>query len=245
MQHKNIVSLLDIFHHKQRLCLVFDFVKETLLQWLERSPCGIPEASVKLILWQLVQAISYLHSQGILHRDIKPENLLVSSDGVLKLCDFGFARRCESSGISSGKYTSYVATRWYRAPELLLQPGKYGFSVDIWAIGCLAAEMLTGRPAFPGNTDADQLSRILACTGPIPSLERKDNVAANHANRIIGVREKYDGVCSEGAIAFLERCLVGDPDLRSTAAQLLSHPWILDGMNEWIPFILQAGTSQN
>ena len=93
---------------------------------------------------------------------MKPENVLVSSLGVVKLCDFGFARLvC----ISGEPCTEYVATRWYRAPELLVGEVNYGAAVDIWAIGCLFAEMMTGDPLFPGESDIDQLYLIVKMLG--------------------------------------------------------------------------------
>ena len=98
----------------------------------------------------------------IIHRDIKPENILVSKLGVIKLCDFGFARMMAAQGEI---YTDYVATRWYRAPELLVGDPSYGKQVDIWAIGCLYAEMLTGDPIFPGDSDIDQIYHITKCFG--------------------------------------------------------------------------------
>ena len=98
----------------------------------------------------------------IIHRDIKPENILVSKLGLIKLCDFGFARIMASQGEI---YTDYVATKWYRAPELLVGDPHYGKQVDIWAIGCLYAEMLTGDPIFPGDSDIDQIYHITKCFG--------------------------------------------------------------------------------
>lgn len=98
----------------------------------------------------------------IIHRDVKPENLLISDQGVLKLCDFGFARTTSKPG---AKYTDYVATRWYRAPELLVGDTQYGPSVDIWAVGCMFAEILNGQPLFPGESDIDQLYQMMKCFG--------------------------------------------------------------------------------
>lgn len=93
---------------------------------------------------------------------MKPENVLVSSRGVVKLCDFGFARLVGGQGES---YTEYVATRWYRAPELLVADQHYGAQVDIWAVGCLFSEMMTGEPLFPGESDVDQLYLIVKMLG--------------------------------------------------------------------------------
>lgn len=101
-------------------------------------------------------------SGQIVHRDVKPENILVSNQGVIKLCDFGFARLVSSGGET---YTDYVATRWYRAPELLVGDTRYGRPVDIWAIGCLFAEIMSGDPLFPGESDIDQIYQIMKLLG--------------------------------------------------------------------------------
>ena len=99
----------------------------------------------------------------IIHRDVKPDNMLISFSGKLKLCDFGFAKIVNKSEF----LTEYVSTRWYRAPELLVR-SKYGFSVDIWAVGCVMVEMLTGKPLFPGNSDYDTLCKIVKICGNLP-----------------------------------------------------------------------------
>lgn len=94
-----------------------------------------------------------------MHRDIKPENMLLSKNGVLKICDFGFARTLLKS--ESAKFTDYVSTRWYRSPELLVGDLSYGKAVDVWAIGCIYFELVTGRPLFTGESDYETLKQIL------------------------------------------------------------------------------------
>ena len=110
----------------------------------------------------VVAGIDYLGELGIAHRDIKPENLLLSSTGLLKLADFGLAR---AFGIPVRSYTHEVVTLWYRAPDVLMGSRKYSTPVDIWSVGCIFAEMVNGRPLFPGNTDADQLQKIFKVLG--------------------------------------------------------------------------------
>jgi cyclin-dependent kinase-like len=219
-RHPNIISLLDTLHTRDgQLCLVLEYAERSLLDEMvvhwDKYGTGLPPATVQKWMWQLLSALSFLHTKcGVMHRDIKPENLLIDMQGSIKLCDMGFARPVmfggtatatggapssssssstswsslsasnyittttannnnNNSEVSSdrdngGKFTQYVATRWYRAPELLLGEPRYGTPVDIWALGCLFVEMLTGQPLFPGQNDADQLGKIMRCmsTGP-------------------------------------------------------------------------------
>ena len=156
LRHDNLVNLIEVFRRKRRLYLVFEYVDHTLLHDLESNPSGLPSRQARIYLWQIIEAVRFCHSKNIIHRDVKPENVLVSKNHVVKICDFGFARAVAAAGEA---YTDYVATRWYRAPELLVGDVNYGKSVDVWAIGCLLAEMLTGDPLFPGDSDIDQVRR--------------------------------------------------------------------------------------
>lgn len=103
--------------------------------------------------------MAFIHSHNIIHRDVKPENMLLSKNGVLKICDFGFARSTIKG--ENKEFTDYVSTRWYRAPELLVGDRNYGKAVDVWAIGCIFVELLTGRPLFTGDTDYETLKQVL------------------------------------------------------------------------------------
>lgn len=123
LKQENIVQLREAFRRKGKLYLVFEYVEKNLLEVLEQKTNGLEAEVVRNYIYQLVKAIAYCHSMDIIHRDIKPENLLVNQDGTLKLCDFGFARLLPQRG---GNLTDYVATRWYRAPELLLSYNDYG-----------------------------------------------------------------------------------------------------------------------
>ena len=162
LRHENIVSLIEVFRRKRKLYLVFEYVESTLLEALERHPEGLEAGEVRRIMWQLIRGVDYLHSNTVIHRDLKPENLLLSKHGILKLCDFGFARFLAGPG---ARYTDYVSTRWYRCPELLIGDTAYGKPVDMWAIGCLMAEISNGLPLFPGESDVDQLFQIMRCFG--------------------------------------------------------------------------------
>uniref|UniRef100_A0A665TS56 Cyclin-dependent kinase-like 2 n=1 Tax=Echeneis naucrates TaxID=173247 RepID=A0A665TS56_ECHNA len=160
LRHGNLVNLLEVWKRRRHWYLVFEFVERTLLEDLEQNPSGLDLNTSRQYLYQILRAAAFCHQQNIIHRDIKPENILISQGGVVKLCDFGFARTVAlpAEGIV---YTDYVATRWYRAPELLVGDIKYGKPVDVWAVGCLLLEMLTGQPLFPGDSDLDQIYHIL------------------------------------------------------------------------------------
>lgn len=104
-----------------------------------------------------------MHSLNVIHRDVKPENVLISKQGSVKICDLGFARTMPNNKVM----TDYVATRWYRPPELLIGKDDYDKSIDIWSIGCVMAEIIDGEPLFPGENDLDQLYLIQKCLGPL------------------------------------------------------------------------------
>lgn len=120
----------------------------------------------RFIIYQIVKGIKFLHSAQIIHRDLKPSNVLLNSDCHLKICDFGLARSLIADKEGSDMIlTEEVATRWYRAPEVLLGSQTYEKSADIWSIGCILGEVLLGKPMFPGNSTLNQLERIISFTG--------------------------------------------------------------------------------
>ncbi|EMP25675.1 Cyclin-dependent kinase-like 5 [Chelonia mydas] len=170
LKQENIVELKEAFRRRGKLYLVFEYVEKNMLELLEEMPNGVPPEKVKSYIYQLIKAIHWCHKNDIVHRDIKPENLLISHCDVLKLCDFGFARNLSEG--SNANYTEYVATRWYRSPELLLG-APYGKSVDMWSVGCILGELSDGQPLFPGESEIDQLFTIQKVLGPLPSEQMK------------------------------------------------------------------------
>ncbi len=125
----------------------------------------------RFIMYQIIKGMKYLHSASVIHRDLKPSNILVNSDCHIKICDFGLARSLVADEADKDVIlTEEVATRWYRAPEVLLGSKNYGESADVWSIGCILAEILTGKPFFPGNSTLNQLERVLAFIGQ-PSMQ--------------------------------------------------------------------------
>uniref|UniRef100_A0A2K6MTD1 Cyclin-dependent kinase-like 2 n=1 Tax=Rhinopithecus bieti TaxID=61621 RepID=A0A2K6MTD1_RHIBE len=237
LRHENLVNLLEVCKKKKRWYLVFEFVDHTILDDLELFPNGLDYQVVQKYLFQIINGIGFCHSHNIIHRDIKPENILVSQSGVVKLCDFGFARTLAAPG---EVYTDYVATRWYRAPELLVGDVKYGKAVDVWAIGCLVTEMFMGEPLFPGDSDIDQLYHIMMCLGNLiprhQELFYKNPVFAGVRLPEIKEREPLERrypKLSEVVIDLAKKCLHIDPDKRPFCSELLHHDFFqMDGFAE-------------
>ncbi|KAL8447007.1 hypothetical protein Emed_004691 [Eimeria media] len=169
LHHPNIVRLMDVVHTDKRLTLVFEYLDQDLKEVLDACrPSGLEPPVVKSFLYQLLKGIAYCHQHRVLHRDLKPQNLLISRDGTLKLADFGLAR---AFGIPVRSYTHEVVTLWYRAPDVLMGSNTYSTPVDIWSVGCIFAEMVNGRPLFPGSNNEDQLHRIFKVLGTPAATE--------------------------------------------------------------------------
>ncbi|XP_075248464.1 uncharacterized protein LOC142341419 isoform X2 [Convolutriloba macropyga] len=152
------------------------FLFQNMLQIIQQSPSGLPPNLTRNYTYQLLKALFACHSRNIIHQDVKPENMLVTSDNVLKLCDFGYAVRSvnsngTSSNLESSVYTEFIATRWYRSPEVLLG-ARCGKDADMWSAGCIVGEMADGRPLFPGQSELDQLFVIQTVLGPLSTRQR-------------------------------------------------------------------------
>ena len=218
--------------------MVFEYVEKNLLEVLEERPGGLSPDTTRRYVWQLARAVAHCHRLGIVHRDIKPENLLVNprSDraNALKLCDFGFARPLRAkAGRAASPLTDYVATRWYRAPELLLGSTSYGFEVDAWAIGCIMGELIDGQPLFPGESDVDQLYVIQKAMGGLTKSQTSDFLRNKRFAGLKfpdmstpdGIERRYAGKCSNKGMAFMKATLAMDPKERLTWHGMLTHPY--------------------
>ena len=185
------------------------------------------EPEIRHIARQLVEALLYIHRQGFFHRDLKPENLLVAHDLTVKIIDFGIAREIRSKP----PYTEYVSTRWYRSPEMLFKFSTYSAPVDIFAVGCIVAEMYLGRPLFHGSSELDQISKITSVLGS-PATSWPEGAKQAHLKGI-GIPE-YPELplsaviidCPSDALSFISECLKWDPSKRITAAQMINHPFL-------------------
>ncbi|XP_030897287.1 mitogen-activated protein kinase 15 isoform X3 [Leptonychotes weddellii] len=171
--HPNIIRLLDVIRaeNDRDIYLVFESMDTDLNAVICKGRL-LKDIHKRYIIYQLLRATKFIHSGRVIHRDQKPSNILLDSSCLVKLCDFGLARSL--SGLPEGSegqaLTDYVATRWYRAPEVLLSSSWYTPGVDMWSLGCILGEMLRGRPLFPGTSTLHQLELILE-TIPPPSKE--------------------------------------------------------------------------
>lgn len=229
LKHDNIVEYKEAFKRKGNLFLVFEYVDKNLLELLQEHPKGLDPGVIKKVIYQLCKSIKYLHELNIVHRDIKPENLLVDSNLKLKLCDFGFARTIKKN---YEKLTDYVATRWYRSPELLITSGYYGPEVDYWAIGCIMGELADGDPLFPGDNEVDQLIVIQKVLGRLPDYQYE--IFQNNPglkgkipdfSKPETLERRYMGKLSKQAIAFMKNLLNPDPKLRLKGESIFTHPY--------------------
>ncbi|XP_074523959.1 cyclin-dependent kinase-like 5 isoform X3 [Halichoeres trimaculatus] len=228
LKQENIVELKEAFRRRGKLYLVFEYVEKNMLELLEELPNGVPTDKARSYIYQLIRAIHWCHKHDIVHRDIKPENLLISSDDVLKLCDFGFARNLSEG--TDANYTEYVATRWYRSPELLLG-APYGKAVDMWSVGCILGELSDGQPLFPGESEIDQLFTIQKVLGPLPPEQMKlfYNNPRFHGLRFPAVNHpqtlerRYLGIIGGGLLDLLKNLLLLNPTERFLTEQSLNH----------------------
>ncbi|KAA3456328.1 cyclin-dependent kinase F-4-like [Gossypium australe] len=160
MNHPNIVKLKEVIRENDILYFVFEYMECNLYQLMKGREKLFSEVDIRNWCFQVFQGLAYMHQRGYFHRDLKPENLLVTKD-IIKIADFGLAREISSRP----PYTEYVSTRWYRAPEVLLQSYLYTSKVDMWAMGAIMAELFTLHPLFPGTSEADEIYKICCVVG--------------------------------------------------------------------------------
>ncbi|XP_057178849.1 serine/threonine-protein kinase MAK isoform X2 [Triplophysa rosa] len=163
LNHANVVKLKEVIRENDHLYFVFEYMKENLYQLMKNRTKLFPESVIRNISFQILQGLSFIHKNGFFHRDMKPENLLCMGPELVKIADFGLAREIRSQP----PYTDYVSTRWYRAPEVLLRSPVYSSPIDIWAVGCIMAELYSLRPLFPGNSEVDEIFKICQVLGTV------------------------------------------------------------------------------
>ena len=154
MNHENVLSLKSILQPESlskfnELYLVSELMETDLTQII-KSQQSLSDEHIQFFLYQLLRGLKYIHSCGIIHRDLKPRNLLVNSNCDLKICDFGLSRpNIQALMTPSASLTDYIATRWYRAPEVILSWRQYTSAIDVWSVGCILAELIRRKPLMP------------------------------------------------------------------------------------------------
>lgn len=234
--HPNIITLLEVVKAKndKDIYLIFDFMETDLHQLIKKGTLK-EDWKHGFIIFQLLSALSYIHSANVIHRDIKPSNILMNHRCELKLADFGLARSLEQTEeyASDPTLTEYVATRWYRAPEILLGSKRYTKGVDIWSVGCIMGEVISGKPLFPGTSTLNQVERIMAAL-PHPLQADIDSLCTGYAAFVLGraankPKRLLRNVLVNGstdAHDLLTKLLTLNPNNRITAKDGLQHPYI-------------------
>ncbi|KHN87151.1 Serine/threonine-protein kinase MAK [Toxocara canis] len=161
LNHPNIIKLREVIRENDNLYFVFEYMQENLYELMKDRDRYFPEHVIRNIIYQVLQGLAYMHKNGFFHRDMKPENIMCNGTELVKIADFGLAREIRSRP----PFTDYVSTRWYRAPEILLRSTSYNSPIDIWALGCIMAELYMLRPLFPGTSELDQIFKIVTILG--------------------------------------------------------------------------------
>lgn len=240
MNHRNILTIQDVIPPTDRVfeevymvtpCLDTDLSNIIRSQTLSEGHC-------KYIIYQILRGLKYIHSANVLHRDLKPANILINFDCRIKICDFGLARGADPS--RKQNLTNYVVTRWYRAPELLLDNTRYNSAIDIWASGCIFAEMLRGSAIFPGESSLDQMHRVADAIG-VPADDDLWWIQSSKAREYLKSRSGKENHTPAKelrnlipadtkplALDFIQHMLAFNPYKRWSADWLLDHPYLAD-----------------
>lgn len=243
---EQVVKLYDAFYSvndegKVIQNLVFEFVPtslETFIENYRKKKQHIPIEQIKIIAKQILIGLDYCHKKNIVHRDLKPENILLNDEGKIKICDFGSSKIIvESEGTTS---TPYTVSRYYRAPELILGKTNYNFKIDIFAIGCIIAELFRLNPLFPGKTEGLELFEHIGLLGNpgkeyfesfdlpeniINFFERLDVPETARLDKIINEYNYYNEKDVNQAVDLILKMLSWNIDERYSAEECLNHPF--------------------
>lgn len=235
-KHENIIDIRDILRAPTIETLKDVYIVQSLMEtdlYKLLKTQRLSNDHVCYFLYQILRGLKYIHSANVLHRDLKPSNLLLNTTCDLKICDFGLARVADPDHDHTGFLTEYVATRWYRAPEIMLNSKGYTQSIDMWSVGCILAEMLSNRPIFPGKHYLDQLNHILGVLGS-PSQDDLNCIINDKARCYIQSlpfkpKIPWDRMYSNAdpkALDLLEKMLSFNPRKRILVEDALSHPYL-------------------
>ncbi|CAH8638333.1 unnamed protein product [Schistosoma margrebowiei] len=249
--HPNIIRLLNVIkaENDKDIYLVFEYMETDLNNCIKKGNI-LKDVHKRFIFYQLLRAVKYIHSGNVIHRDLKPSNVLLNSDCLVKLCDFGLTRSLtntlenrtasmESFIDGNDDYdnpvlTEYVATRWYRAPEILLASNRYTKYVDIWSLGCILGEMLLGKALFPGTSTINQIERIISVMER-PTIQDIECLHSDYGKSVLDkalqkpyrrLRTLFSNNTEEQALNLLENMIQLNPEKRFTVEQALNHSYV-------------------
>ncbi|XP_042404440.1 mitogen-activated protein kinase 1-like [Zingiber officinale] len=232
MDHENIVTIRDLIPPAVRdafkdVYIAYELM-DTDLHQIIRSNQALSEEHCQYFLYQILRGLKYIHSANVLHRDLKPSNLLLNANCDLKICDFGLARTSSETDFM----TEYVVTRWYRAPELLLNSSEYTAAIDVWSVGCIFMELMDRKPLFPGRDHTNQLNLLMGVIGTPDEADL--TFLSENARRYLrhlprhprqSFPQKFPHI-HPTAIDLVERMLTFDPRKRITVEDALAHPYL-------------------
>lgn len=242
-KHENIISIFDIqkpasFDQFNEVYIIQELMQTDLHRAIVSQK--LTDDHVQYFVYQILRGLKALHSANVIHRDLKPSNLLLNANCDLKICDFGLAR-IDDQKLNGGNspdskismMTEYVATRWYRAPEIMLTASKYTTAIDVWSVGCILGELLLGTPLFPGKDYRHQLILIFQLLGS-PTGDDYANIKSRRAKEYIrslpfSKRTPFEKILPYAnplAIDLLYKMLTFDPKKRITVAEALKHPYL-------------------
>ncbi|XP_076381059.1 cyclin-dependent kinase 20 [Megalopta genalis] len=227
LKHHNIIKLLDAFPVGLDFIMVFEYMPISLWEIIKDNEIILTAVQVKLYMKMILEGIAYVHDKNIIHRDLKPANLLINEKGILKIADFGLGRLMWTD--MCRPYSHQIATRWYRAPELLYGARYYTSAIDMWSIGCIFGELLNKSPLFPGETDIEQLAIVLKYLGsPTPETwpELSSLPDYNKITFPFHIGLSWEDIIEDAqpeAIDLISKILIYDSSHRLTANKALCH----------------------
>eukprot|EP00811_Abedinium_folium_P004627 NODE_1425_length_2481_cov_3.550127.p1 GENE.NODE_1425_length_2481_cov_3.550127~~NODE_1425_length_2481_cov_3.550127.p1 ORF type:complete len:323 (+),score=92.29 NODE_1425_length_2481_cov_3.550127:233-1201(+) len=232
LTHPNIIKLFDVLCLPRKLVIVFELIESDLKKYMKQVGGKLPPATVKDFSFQLCSGMEYIHAHRTIHRDLKPSNLLIDRMLRMKIADFGLAR---AYTVPVPKYTHEVVTVWYRAPELLLGSALYSIPIDIWSIGCILAEMVSGLPLFRGDSEIDTIFKVFQKLGTPtvvrwPELKDMPEFKPTFPNwpRKSWANIRNIATLGPDGISLLDHFLAYDPKKRMSARHAVEHAYFVD-----------------
>ncbi|OHT14964.1 CMGC family protein kinase [Tritrichomonas foetus] len=235
LHHENITNLIDVtapssFSNFHTIYLIIE-IMETDLYRLMQSPQRLTLDHHQYFMYQLLRGLKYIHSAKIVHRDIKPENLFLNNKSQLKIGDFGLARIVDDP-FSAELQNETIVTRWYRAPEVLLNIKNYGEKIDIWSAGCVLGELMLGKPLFEGQSNINMLTLIVNLLGS-PTYDDLRQITNTAARTFMDSLPQKNPVpfqtifkgSDPQEIDLLSKMLTWNPDRRIDVEKALKHPF--------------------